>query len=157
VVPLDTPRKPSISRLIFADYASLLCFLFPLISWGMFAAAALGIWRSEPGEAELKVRFCFWSAIVATVVCVPILYLRFRSVHSLLRHGIAIPAKLISVWFMKDRGRIDYEYTYEGRTYRGGMALTKSKRAAEFQQGQDITILIDPANPARSIVPDLFG
>ena len=57
---------------------------------------------------------------------------------------------------MKDRGRIDYEYIYDGKTYRGGMALTKSKRAGAFDQGQEITVLVQPGNPSKSIVASVF-
>src|SRR5262249_10752570 len=151
-VGLYTPRKPSIASLVFADYACLLCFLFPVVNWGMFAAAALGLWRSEPGEAEFKTRFLLCFAIGATVLCVPLLCWRIRNVRSLLQNGIPIPARIISAWFMRDRGRIDYEYTYEGQTYRGGMALVKSKRSGTLKEGQEITVLVHPVNPSRSIV-----
>jgi uncharacterized protein DUF3592 len=154
---LDTRRQPSIVSLILADYASLLCFLFPVIAWGMFAAAVTGLWPSKPAEAEFRFQFCLWLAIAATVVGGPLLYLRIRNIRSILRDGIAVPAKVVSVWFMKDRGRVEYEYTFEGQTYRGGMALAKSKRAAELKEGQEITVLVHPANPGRSMVADVFG
>jgi hypothetical protein len=154
---LDKPRRPSIGRLIFADYASLLCFLFPVINWGMFVAAASGYWPDEPGVSISRARFFLWLGVGTTIVCVPILYKRIKGLHSLLREGIPVQARLTSVWFLKDRGRIDYEYTYEGRAYRGGMALTKSKRAGAFREGQEITVLVRPGKPEQSIVPDVFG
>jgi hypothetical protein len=154
---LDTSGKPSIAKLILRDYLSLLCFLAPVVNWGMYAAAALGIWRSEPGEAQLKTQFTFWFAAVSTLVCVPLLWWRIGSLRSLLREGILVPGRVTSMWFVKDRGRIDYEYTFDGQTFHGGMAVTKSKRAGEIEKGQEINVLLHPANPSRSTVPDIFG
>ena len=76
---------------------------------------------------------------------------------SLLRDGMFVPGRVTSVWFMNDRGRIEYEYTFDGHTFHGGMAVTKSKRAGGIEEGQELNVLLHPANPSRSTVPDIFG
>lgn len=86
----------------------------------------------------------------------PLLCWRIQSVRSLLRDGIVVPARIISVWFVSDRGRVDYEYDYAGRTHRGGMALVKSKRTGELQEGGEITVVVDPRNPSKSMLHDIF-
>lgn len=151
------PRMPAVLKTVFSDCVSLSCFLTLLVLWRQFAVAALGLMNEDPGAPFTEAQFFFWAATASTLIGVPVLISRLRSFRSRFRNGIPVRARLVSVWYLDDSDRIDYEYTHNGQTYFGGMALAERNNPGSFKQGEEIIVLLDQRDPAKSIVPDALA
>jgi hypothetical protein len=149
------PRKPSLLVLLASSYAAVIFFLFPLIGWVMFAGWS--IWPDKRDRHD-SAQFFLWWAIGVSVVCLPLLGWKIHVFRSVLRAGVPVKGRFTGFWNWARGWRgITYEYQYEGRAFRSWGASNRADLTDAFQPGQEITVLVHPRRPARSIVPSLFG
>lgn len=151
---------PSIFRIIRTDYAALLAVLFPLVIWGMYVATAFfgfftGLRGREPLTASDAPFFLYFSLIV-TLLGIPLLIWRIHVIRAIFIRGIEVPGKIMSAHFSGSRGRLEYAYIFRGQTYRSGHAVQKTKQVRGLQPGYDVTLVVDPNNPGRALIRDIY-
>lgn len=142
--------------MISVDYVALLCVVVPLANWGVFVALAVG-WVPADNDAARMQSFFLVLAIVSSLIGLPLLFWRLRVMIRLVRLGVPVSATVSHVWFSRDRGRIDFSYTYQGESFSTGVALSRTETTEGIRVGQRIEVLIDPANPKRAIVPHVLA
>jgi hypothetical protein len=158
--PQAAPHPPSAYNVIRYDYGALLCFLAPLVAWGMVLAASMGFSfdaHRDQNDGWSDTRFYLLLALGASLVCLPILILRVRALRFLFFHGQRVQGLITDVRFVSGRGRINYTYTFNGQDYVGGSPSIRSERTNQYQKDQQIMLLVDPRNPARATIERLFG
>ncbi len=146
-------RSPSFFSLIQGDYWALLAVIFPVVGWGLFIYnrfIAAGPDRVEAASFFLNM------AIVATVVGIPLLVWRLRSFQAHFARGVEVTGRVIAIGFRRDRGRVQYTYTYQGQSYQGANALHKTRKTQGIQPGDEVTLLVDPDNPKRALIRDIY-
>jgi hypothetical protein len=154
-------QRAAIVRFIRYDYFSLLCLLGPLVAWGMFAATACGFsfdrsTGTNQGGAFSESHFYLGAAVLSSAVLLPLLARRVWSLSSVFRDGERVTGRIVNVWFVSGRGRVDYTYTFNGREYTAGNATTKNDRTKLLQKGQAVSLLVDREKPERAIMEDLY-
>lgn len=81
---------------------------------------------------------------------------RYNLIRDRLEHGIDREATITHFWLKGDKGRIDFEYTYDGNTYTTGTPIMKNKTTENFSVGDTLAIKVDPNNPNNAVIPALY-
>lgn len=153
-------QKPSVTRIILSDFTTALAMLIILVPWIMYIATAyFGFFPSLRGRDPLTgsdAPFFQNLGIIATLIGIPLLVWRVRSFQALFARGVEVPGRITNVWFHRDRGRIEYEYTYQDKKYSSGNAVMKSGRTNKFRNGDELVLIVDPENPKRALIRELY-
>jgi hypothetical protein len=135
-------------RIIRNDYLALLLLI-------LSPAALVGYlfegWPPSPAELQ---RALVVAAVVGLASGV-VLWKRVERIRETLRTGLRVPAKIVSVWFHKDRGRLEFEYTYAGLR-RAGVAINKNAATEALREGQPIDLAVSPERPDKPLVLGLY-
>ncbi|TEU11420.1 MAG: DUF3592 domain-containing protein [Anaerolineales bacterium] len=153
-------RQPSPLRIIQSDYVALLAALFPIVSWVMYVATAyFGFFPGLRGRDPLTgadAPFFLYLGIITTLIGIPLLVWRIRSFQAMFTRGVEVPGRITNISFYRDRGRVEYAYTYQGQTYQGGNAVRKTGRTKALQPGGEVVLIVDRDNPKRALIRDLY-
>lgn len=141
-------QRPSLFRIISNDYPSLLAVLFPVVFWIFTAYFFYG------GDASAEL-FLLLSAGM-TVVAIPVLIWRYRMVASVFEDGMETPGTIQSIHFFRGRGRVEYIYTFQGQKYASGNAVNRTKYTRDLSGGQSVTVVVDPENPKRAFIKEIY-
>jgi hypothetical protein len=143
-------RQPSVVKMITIDYASFMAFLFPVVSWGFYIIMLI--------SKNITTTDYSLPAIIGviTIVAIGVLVWRLQILNTIFNDGIEAPATISNISFFRDRGRIDYIYTYQGQKYSRWNAVMKVKRTKVFQIGEPVTVMVDRNNPKRAFIRDLY-
>ena len=142
-------KRPSLVKIIWIDYVALVATLFPIMAWG-FYVLLLALDKQTP-DTGIATTF-----LMITVFSLVILAWRVRMFFFLFSDGIEASATISNVFFFRDRGRVDFVFTYQGQKYGSGNAIHKVKQTKNLKVGDRIVVLIDRNNPKRAYIRDLF-
>ena len=163
-------RQCSVGRVIRNDYGSLLLLIFIGVAWLIVAyTAVVGPLPSRRGRAvdttggggggggaggfDWKV---FGAAAVITPVFGWLAARRIAGIRRVVEYGPACDGTVTGIWFTKDRGRVEYEYQFEGQTYQAGNAIMKNRQTEAIRQGDRVELIIDPSRPSRAFLASLY-
>jgi hypothetical protein len=157
----QTTAIPSILKIIQIDYTAMLAVMFPIVIWGLYIAISYfgflpGLRGRDPIQASQGAPFFFYMGIAALVIGMPVLIWRVRSIQSIFTNGVIVSGQIINIGFHRDRGRVEYSYHYEGQTYQVGNAIQKTKRTKTLNSGDEITVIVDPTNPKKAYIRELY-
>lgn len=141
-------RRASIARIIANDYTTFNAFMFQAVL--VLIYAVLVFLRAESAD------FFGYTAAVIILAALVIGLWRIRLIASVIVDGIATPAKINSVYFFRDRGRVEYVYTYAGRRYECSNALHRTRQTASLAVGDAITVMVDRDTPQRAFIFELY-
>ena len=143
-------RQPSLLKIITIDYIAFLGWLFPVVMWGMYVVLIV-LGNVKINDFTLPVIFA-----VISVVALAILIWRIQVFNTVFSDGIESIATINNVSFFRDRGRVDYVYTYQGQKYVSGNAIHKVKQTLALKVGEQVVLMVDRNNPKRAFVRDLY-
>ena len=143
-------KSPSLIRLIDTDYITLIAVVLPLVAWGLYAVLNIAQVKPAPGVTYIAV------AAAITVIAVLVFLWRYRTLARVFADGIEVPATIHNAAFFRDRGRVEYVYTFQGEKYLAGAAVHKNRRTAALRPGEQVTVLVDPDHPKRAFIGDLY-
>jgi len=141
-------RTPSLSRVISTDYPSFLSVLFPIVFWGF------SIYFFFAGNNALRLFLPL--AIGVTVVGVPVLVQRYRTISSVFANGTQTKGIVTGLSFFRGRGRVEYSYTFQGEKQVSGNAINKNSRTRKLRVGEAVTVIVDPDNPKRAFIQEIY-
>lgn len=149
-----TAWRPTATRILMMDYAAFIGLSIAIIPCALLALSSVGTF-GEQTEADLLV----WSIIAAAglVLGLPILVYRIRSISRLFERAIEVPGRVSKVWFVKDRGRVEYTYSFRGQEFSSGKAVMKNRRTSDLQSGAGVVVIVDPDDPKKSLIRDLYA
>jgi hypothetical protein len=153
--------KISFAKVIKSDYLSLLLLLLPIVGVlllidAQFFGIVPGLIKRGRGIEVLDPMFFLGFAIVCIVVCLPILWNRFRAMQRHFDTGFDAMATITEVMFYKDRGRVTFSYLVNGQHYSTGNAIHKNVMTASFQVGQPLAIVVSSTNPEKAYIKALY-
>jgi hypothetical protein len=154
---------PTLSQTLKNDYVSLIVSIIPPIVFGITVIApALGIsFRSRRSVVVGAVSggfdaLGFGIALIVTVSAYLYLFKRVNSIKNIFKTGDQIIGKITDISFFKDRGRIEYTYSYQRQTFQSGTAIMKNSKTESFLTGQELLLVVDSANPNKVLIQDLY-
>ena len=141
-------QRPSFFRVISTDYASFLSVLFPIVFGGF------SIYFFFAGNDALRLFLPL--AIIVTVIGVPVLVRRYRTISSVFEDGTEAKGIVTGLSFFRGRGRVQYSYTFQGEKQTSDNAINKNGRTRKLRVGQTVTVLVDRNNPKRAFIREIY-
>ena len=156
-VSMENPL--STSQIIKKDHRCFWLLVFLVLWWITMAI----LWwvqyskpSSDPNEWLLTPIFGVMSAAITTAI---LLYVAVRSrrVATTLNAGIEVKGRVTyvgpnseDVWF------VEFEFQHNGQTFKGTQTLSEESSAKRFVKDQEIALLVDQQNPARSFIKEVY-
>lgn len=141
-------QSPSLFRIVSTDYSSYLSVLFPFV-FGIFT---LYFFNTENTSSQL---FLLITAVL-TVIGVPTLIQRYRTISSVFANGTETNGVITYIGFLRGRGRVEYSYTAQGEKHTSSNAINRTGRTRNLRIGQDVKVIVDPDNPKRAFVQEIY-
>lgn len=141
-------QSPSLFRVISTDYPSYLSVLFPIVFVGF------AIYFFAVGNDALQL-FLFL-AVGITVVGIPVLLQRYKTISSVFANGEQTKGEVTSIGFFRGRGSVDYSYTFHGEKLTSSNAINRNSRTRNLRVGQKVTVFVDPNNPKRAFIQEIY-
>jgi hypothetical protein len=91
-----------------------------------------------------------------TVLLFAMLARRISRIKRVLQTGPRALATVSEIDFIKDRGRVEFQYTYNGEAHHAGMAIMKNQQTEAIATGSEIEVALDPANPGKALIVQLY-
>lgn len=141
-------QSPSLFRVISTDYPSYLSVLFPIV-FGGFTLYFFAV-----GNDAL--RLFLFLAIGVTVVGIPVLLQRYRTISSVFANGEQTNGVVTSVGFFRGRGNVSYSYTFHGEKLTSSNAINRNSLTRNLRVGQTVKLFVDPDNPKRAFIQEIY-
>jgi len=141
-------QGPSLFRVVSTDYASFLSVLFPLV----FGGFSLYFYFTGNDALQLFLPL----AIVVTVIGVPVLVQRYRTISSVFAEGVQTQGVVTGIGFFRGRGVVKYSYTFQGEKQASDNAINRNGRTRKLRVGQKVTVIVDRNNPKRAFIREIY-
>jgi hypothetical protein len=134
---------PSIIQIIWTDYFAFISALLPVCIW----ALVLIIWKAQ---------VYFVIGALGTLVVLGLLTWRVLLFRMVFRDGKSVLGRVCSAYLIRDRGRVEYTYSYQGKFYKSGVSIHRNGRTKALKEGQPLTLVVDQRNPGRAFIRSLY-
>jgi hypothetical protein len=153
-----TAAPPTLWRIISTDYWALVGAIVPCVGTGFWIANAFFGFPGKLGRPPLPPNHPLFIGLGAAGVIGGALLLtaRRRFFDALFTSGHRARGTITSVRFLRDRGRLEFTFEYQGQLRCGGNAVHRTKRTAALRAQQAVTVLVNPARPENAIILDLY-
>ena len=106
---------------------------------------------------EPRARLLFLNLFLGgLVIGVPLAIWRIRTVQKIFSNGIEVTGQIKDIFFHRDRGTVQYAYTYQGQEILSGNAIMKTGQTKKLRPGDQLVLLINPDQPKRALIRDLY-
>ncbi len=160
--PLPVTQKPSAFQILKNDGLAFVAIILPVVMWGVYIAVTFFGVSFESTRSETVVEnsggnpVFLIAPILLTIGGALLLSWRVSSISKLFETGERIKGKIITVSFLKDRGRIDFSYNYKRQKFQSGLSIMKNSKTQSYRNGADVVLIVDAANPSRVLIQDLY-
>jgi hypothetical protein len=152
----------SLKRISITDHASAFAEAVIFSCWALFFFIKYVGYVSDGSFWEFRlvnesdIFFYQRAAIICTVLAIVFLAWRFLFFYELYKNGIEVTGN-ICVSLPYSSLRTEYKYTYQNKKYLIGNALTPlASRKHEYLDGEEVTLLVNPKNPKRAVIKELY-
>jgi hypothetical protein len=155
-------RKVPIRRILKNDYFSMLMLVLIGVTWflAIFANTLgfipkrhmVGTMPTAPSMNHALLVI----AIAISMLCGWLTIRRWGDIKRVIQTGPEIKGRILRIRFYRDRGRVEYKYEYQGRTYKAGNGLCKNRETTQLQAGDEIVLILDPEKPSRAFIASLY-
>ncbi len=154
--PENSPRKPSLRRIIWTDYPAFYASLVPVVSW-IVLLAWLPDWRGDGPIISPGARPFFISlAALATIAGLIVLIWRVWLVFRLFGKVLQVRGKISSVEIRRDHGWVEFFYIYDHKEYTSRIEVHRNAQTKGLKAGDLVVLVVDRAHPQRAFIRDLY-
>ena len=152
----------SVKRTILNDYAAFhLALTGPIFLVLSIAGGVFGFLPEvkRPGSIPVTPETAVFGAVVSLVLTVVLLFFLFRRIariRRIIQTGQRVEGGITSVTFFKDRGRVNFRYPVNGEVIEGGAPIMKNATTLQLIPGTVVELALDPEDPSRAIVVELY-
>jgi len=149
-------RGPSITRIIWTDYIAFLATIFPIVIW-IVHLAWVPDWRGEgPVIPPWMAPYILVLSLLVTLGGALTLAWRVWLIKTAFRNGSVASGRITAISLKRDRGRLEYTYSFEGKTYQSSVSIHRNAQTKELRAGEKIILLVDRKKPKRAFMRDLY-
>lgn len=142
-------KSPKLLKILLNDYTAFVATVFIIIfGVGFFIYLALE-------TVQITDNF-FIITLAVTFISLLILSWRVRLFYIIFADGLETPATISYVSFFRDRGRVDYIFSYHGQKFTAGNIVRRGRLAKSYKVGDEVVVMIDRNNPNRAYIRDLY-
>jgi hypothetical protein len=155
-------HKYSVKKIIGHDYITLVA----LIAFVIAAAISLEVYfigymfskrtfeiQFIPIVERLFYIYIFGSIALIGMICFMV---RINIIKNYFNIGTEVKGVIVELSYWRDRGKIIYEYSIEGREYRRKLAIHITKVTSNLGKNDEIKVLVKPENHSKAIIKDIF-
>lgn len=146
--------KPSVRQIIWTDWPALAA------AWGipLSLIASLGVpyvyaFRGSRPYEPLPL----FVPIAAMTLLAGILLWRIDRIRYFFHQGQATKGIITGIWIVRDRGRLEYAYEFNGRRWDAWSYVHKNSAVLSLAENQIVDVLVDRLRPSHAIVRDLYA
>lgn len=143
-------RQPSLLKIVTIDYVAFIGWFYPVVMWGIYIIFLL-LEKVKINDLPLPIIFA-----LITVGALATLLWRIQVFKTVFSDGIETQGIINNVSFFRDRGRVDYVYSYQGQKHISGIAIHKVKQSLALKVGEQVVLMVDRNNTKRAFIKDLF-
>lgn len=81
---------------------------------------------------------------------------RVARIHWFFARGLRLPARILDLRIVRDRGRLEFAYNLNGRTFCAWTPVHKNRQVLKLRPNQEVEVLVDPDRPTKAIVYHLY-
>lgn len=129
------------------DFSLTTRMMIPVFAWALYLFPLILMGGS---------RLLFYVVVAATVGGPLLMVWRLFSIRKVFQQGQAATGVIRSVQFIKDRGRINFNYSYFGQDYTGTVVVHANDRTRAFEADQQVELMVDPAKPKQAYLRGLY-
>lgn len=153
--------KPSLMRIVQLDLLALFGILVPVVALVMYVAVAYfgffpGLRGRDPIQGTAGAPIFLYLFLAGVVIGLPLAYWRIRAIQQMFAQGAEVAGQITGVAFYRDRGRVEYTYTYQGKPYAARNAIMKTSATKQLRTGQQVVVLVSPDRPQHAVIRDLY-
>jgi hypothetical protein len=136
-------KIPSVIQIIWTDYFAFILALLPVCIWSV----VLLIWKAE---IYLKI------GALGTLIVLGLLAWRVLLFRKVFREGKSVLGRVSSAYINRDRGRVEYTYSYLGKFYKSGVSVHRNSRTKALKEGEGVILVVDQRKPDRAFIRSLY-
>jgi len=143
--------KPNLIKILLVDWPALFCFIAIPGIWiiGLiFPFLRLG---ARFGRVEMLM-----TALPLTLIAAGFLLWRVTRIQKLFRRGAAVRGHITRIRLVRDRGRVEFRYEFNGEQIESWMPVHQSPDVLALRELQEIDLLVDATRTRRAIIRHLF-
>lgn len=160
---MNTPKRYqlSLSRILWLDYPAFNAVLFPVVLWAITGILAALDYRGltqtdQAGTISGTTQAIFYVALFLSLICVPLVILRWKIFWSIWREGIEVPGKITQTVFLRDRGQIYFTYRYKEYEYKARIVVHKTRKTMAVKKEDKVMLVISPNDPKQVFIRDFY-
>ena len=146
---------PSPFKIIPRDYLAFTLAGVPAPLWLLFIVV-YGLPAALNGQPVDINGYLILLLLAVTGYCWLALAWRVTKIRSVFSSGIRVQGTVTKVWFFRQRGQVSFNYSYLGTSHQAKITLVKNKFTSAIQPGDKLTLLVDPDQPSRTFLQELF-
>jgi hypothetical protein len=160
--PAPVIQKPSTFQILKNDAFAFIAIIPAILMWGFYIGVTFfgvavesrrsGTVIDNSGNNPLFLIM----PIVLTVLGAGLLSWRLTSFNNLFETGERVVGRITDVSFFKDRGRIEFSYSYKRKKFQNGSSIMKNSKTESYRKGEEVILIIDAANPSKVLLQDLY-
>jgi hypothetical protein len=152
---MNQGRSPSPYQILRNDYFGVTMAVAPFMLWLLLGAVA--ILPAALGSEKLNLNPLMLAGLgLATAFCWIALIWRIWMVRTIFAEGTLVNGVITNIWFFRQRGSCKLQYNYMGTAYEIQNTLIYSKRTCKLAAGSRVTLVVDPQDPKRVFLRDLY-
>jgi hypothetical protein len=153
--------KASALRIIQSDYLAIIGILFPVVMFILYLVVVYfgffpGFRGRDPIQGVEGAPALLYAGIAGLILGLPLAYWRVRTIQQLFEKSVEVLGQITNIYFHRDRGRVEYSYTYQEKRYSGGSAIMKTGRTQNLRSGSQVVLLVNLENPKQALIRDLY-
>lgn len=149
-------KLPTLLKILWTDYPAFIYASFTVAAWVVYLAWVPS-WRKDgpiiqPGLAP----YALGIAILISLLGVSVVTYRFQLLRKTFKRGVEIRGKITDISLPRDRGKVYYSYYYQNKALSSYAPIHRNKQTLALKKGDRVTLIMDPAYPARAFIRDLY-
>lgn len=154
------PSRPRVMRILETDILAYLALLLILFVWFVTLIVefreAIPLLQNRETFLQGRVDFYFVESALFTLPALAVLVWRILRVRGIFRRGRPVTGQISRLWVRREWVHVRYVYLVQGQRFEVRQFLLKNRRLLTMRAGTTITIRVDPTNPQRSLIQDLY-
>lgn len=142
--------QASLKKILLTDYGAFLGWMTPVTYLGVIV---LQFFLGETLEVILRLALVLLPLSLAGLA---LAFWRVSLIRRVIEEGVQMPATIVRASFFRGRGRVEVVYTYQGERFLSRNLVVKNKSTRSLAEGMPVLVMIDPENPRRAFVQELY-
>jgi hypothetical protein len=148
--------SPSLRQILWTDYPAFINAVLLVMVWIIYLAW-VPAWRADgPIIAPKYAPYYLGLSVLVSLVSLSILIYRVLLLRKVLQDGDQVHGRISFIEMKRDRGQVEFVFIYKGEECRTRCGIHRTKQTLALKKGDRVILMVDPANPKRAFIRDLY-